>query len=166
MKKLKGVTLLETILVLTLISIIMIGGIKLYDNASSNAKVNESIREMSMIVNNVRAFCNGKNCFGLGWDSDFMEYETIEDMGIVGDLKFDRNGELPNSLGATYFIEAYSNWFRVDIYALNDKKICYKVLSKAKSIGATNIQSYTMSDISTICNVSGPVDVSFAYDYY
>jgi type II secretory pathway pseudopilin PulG len=59
-----GVTLLETILVLSLISIIMVGGLKLYRDASDATKSNEAKREISALATNVKALYASQNSYG------------------------------------------------------------------------------------------------------
>lgn len=73
MKKQKGVTLLETILVLSLIAVIMVGGLSLYKNAAEQAKANSFIRDLQALVAQVK-----------GINSDADAYTgTIFDSGIV-----------------------------------------------------------------------------------
>lgn len=58
-----GVTLLETILVLSLIAIIMVGGLNLYKNASDATKANDSQREITALATNVRALYSSQSSF-------------------------------------------------------------------------------------------------------
>ena len=59
-RKQSGVTLLETILVLSLIAIIMIGGLKLYRDASEESKSNQAVAEVSAIVAGVKSLYVGQ----------------------------------------------------------------------------------------------------------
>lgn len=77
MKKQKGVTLLETILVLSLISIIVIGGLSLYSSATEKSKTNDVIMMISATV------ANSQNLIASSGSSFSVGLSQALDMGVL-----------------------------------------------------------------------------------
>ena len=76
----KGVTLLETILVMSLIAIIMIGGLNLYRGANEKTKVNEAVREITGLSTGIRSLYASSADFG---GSNPLDNQVVIDSGAA-----------------------------------------------------------------------------------
>jgi len=72
-----GVTLLETILVLSLIAIIMVGGLNLYRSASNSAKSTDAMRNLVSFATNVKAL------YGSQFNFNGLNNQVVINAGIV-----------------------------------------------------------------------------------
>jgi type II secretory pathway pseudopilin PulG len=129
-KKQSGVSLLETILVLSLISIIMLGGLARYSNARDNLKTIKAVQNIRDLSSNIRAAFSAKKTY---YPFPPSEEEFIS-AGFVPKNMIDKNGRnIRNVFGGTVTLNNSS------INSLNDcfsmyytgvsKKFCIKLLT-------------------------------------
>lgn len=101
MKKQNGVTLLETILVLSLIAVVMVGGLGLYSGASKETKLNQVKRKIVEISSTVKSvYASNKDTTGTG------KYRGISQSMLEDELGLDLSNSYITYIG--YYKD--SNW--------------------------------------------------------
>jgi len=95
-----GVTLLETILVLSLIAIIMVGGLNLYRSASNSAKATDAMRNLVSLATNVKAL------YGSQFNFLDLDNEVIIDAGLVPPGMSISGTSISNTFGGAVVIDA------------------------------------------------------------
>ena len=163
----RGVTLLETILVLSLISIIMISGLNLYQNASESSKTNEAIREITSLSTQVRAL------YASASDYEDITMEIVESAGAVPKgMKVDSSGNAYNTFNGKVSVEATENsatgasdaWFNI-VYNDVPKGACYKIVTS--DVGAEEINGEASplnpADAADACQDSNNNTITFSF---
>ncbi len=131
--KQRGVTLLETILVLSLIAIIMIGGLNLYKNASSSSKANKAVQEITAVASGVRNIYSSRASYTgmLILDGSPHMKAFIASGGVPSDM-VTGNDSMKNVFGGAVRVVSNSvdkSSFRI-IYLNVPKEACYKMVTK------------------------------------
>lgn len=124
-----GVTLLETILVLSLVSIIMVGGLKLYGSASDAEMFQRASREVIALKANIRGLYSRQNNFS------GLTNNLIIDSGLVpGGTFFEASsGSIKNAYGGSISVKPSGlDDKNFEIYFGNiDKNFCIKTIASA-----------------------------------
>ena len=142
MKKQKGVTLLETILVLSLMGIIMTGGLKLYKNASESVKTNSAMREIAMTSTRIRdLYTSSKNYNDLTNDvakNAGIELEDIR-ISITPSTTFDLTYEATSTISCTKLAltDLGQKWIKINDVEITD------VAGAAEACSENQILIYT-----------------------
>ncbi len=140
--KQRGVTLLETILVLSLIAMIIIGGVNLYKNAKVSSDVNQSMKQILGLVSGMKSIYRQNNYR----DFIIMDGESQTDVFIKsGAVPKDmlKNNKVINVFGKSVEVYPSNNsltMFEV-VFENVPKDVCYRLVTK--DIGAEMVSSLT-----------------------
>lgn len=133
-----GVTLLETILVLSLIAIIMVGGLNLYRNASNAAKTNEARRQIVALATGIRSLHMSKSTYGAS--NAVISSATLVATGAVPqDMAQTGDTTISNTFGDTVIVKSVDaaggtgSHFEV-FYPSVPSAVCYQIVTS--DIGA------------------------------
>ncbi len=165
----RGVTLLETILVLSLIAIIMIGGLTLYNNANNSSKANKAIREMTAVISGIKIMHANNPSYSGGLNVDAGSTATkqlIAAGAIPPDMISGNNDAIKNTFGGSVAVR--TGWpalppsmiYLAMAYSSVPQKSCSKIVSAdfdfraimGGSAGFVNKEDISISIIGQICN--------------
>ncbi len=138
----KGVTLLETILVLAIIAIIMIGGLSLYSNARNSMLATQTVRQVSGLAAGIKStFSNMANYEDLisGWNDG---YSTLKSAGVIPKGMYSDNNDsgLQSAFGEQVFILGVPDANDTDYESIGiwlrevPQKLCYKIVIQAEGV--------------------------------
>lgn len=149
MNKQKGVTLLETILVLSLVAIIMIGGLSLYKSSSEKSKANNVIRDIQASIANIRGASGS-----IKRNSSYMDNAQAYDAGLFpstfekDSISYVTHKDLPGVLISFYTEgDAYCNGSYIEMYVYGgpvSKEMCMSLFTS--NWGALNNSSNCWGD--------------------
>ncbi len=142
----KGVTLLETILVLSLIALILIGGLNLYKTAKSSSDANQAMRQIQGVISGIRSiYSNSNNYEGLIIFYAPIVMPTQKALVASGVIPSDmiKNGyDIVNLYGARLRAFPTGNNTLIEFaYPGVPKDVCYKIVTQ--DIGAIIVSSLT-----------------------
>ncbi len=165
--KQKGVTLLETILVLSLIAIIMIGGLHLYQGAKSSSGANEARRDLSSIVSAVESLFHGSGNY-TGLTTQSLIKSRALPQNIVKTWPVDGKEYIyMNSLGKNAYLIDISSFSSEVIYSvadISDKNACVKLLMGGSFSGIKEAYHTTGGPGSTEWHSLDDMSISKALD--
>lgn len=153
-KRQSGVTLLETILVLSLIAIIMVGGLNLYNNASTSSKANTLAREINILVRGINSIYANKPT---GWLGNLDSPATLIRTGVFPEdiINDARTGFVSNALNSPFILSPAGSNVEIQYSDNIDPNVCIKAFKsgllgvKMGSYGPSTTDS--LSVISTFC---------------
>ncbi len=144
--KQKGVTLLETILVLSLIAIIMIGGLSIYSNARTSMLANKLRQQVIGLASGVKS--SFRNDYSGLIDGYSDGYDALKNAGVIPkEMYSDKSASGIQHIegGEVYLFEESlipgesSNHFAILFQDISEK-VCYKFVTQetgARYIGKT-----------------------------
>ncbi len=128
--KQQGVTLLETILVLSLIAIIMIGGLTLYNNASNSSKANKIIREVTAMANEIKGLYASKSDYVGINDKDLISAGVVPEHMIISPTR------AKGPMGGNLWIDEVDPASFYIVFDSIPSGVCHKIFASSASFGA------------------------------
>ncbi|MCV6599877.1 MAG: prepilin-type N-terminal cleavage/methylation domain-containing protein [Alphaproteobacteria bacterium] len=159
----RGVTLLETLLVLSLIAIIMTSSLRLYDNANTMVKTYEARRQLVTLASNIKSLHANKAVYK---DIDKISANNLIRMGAVPVDMINKNedGIINYFAGQVNIISSDVNTAEDAAFEISypgvDKEVCYRLLTSY--IGADYISNVSGCDKYTKTCVPDMIKISRA----
>lgn len=169
-----GVTLLETILVLSLIAIIMVGGLNLYNNANNGVKANRAIQQVSALSTNIRQLFNSSADYG-DIDGNAGNANLISAGAVPQDMVAGA-AAIRNAFGGVVNLASVAgasgiadSSFEIEFQGVPEE-VCYKIVtaelasefvgSAANCVNASNTCLARGGDLTDAANVCGALNAT------
>lgn len=128
----RGVTLLEMILVLSLIAIVILGSMRIYDSVQNNARISRTVSDLSKLVYDVKELYSSKGSFTTNEGETNLVPEIIT-AGLAPKYMVVGSDKLINAFGGNLEISSWGGDLTVVIKEI-PKFACVKLASS--DIGA------------------------------
>jgi prepilin-type N-terminal cleavage/methylation domain-containing protein len=131
-KKQRGVTLLETILVLALIAIMIIGGLNLYKNAKNASDANRAVQQIVSIDTGIKNMFNNGNYGGL-WPPNTTGEMLIKFGVVPSDMISSSGTEIVNMFSSSVNPISWpgnSESYMFNYGGIPNSAICTQILTK------------------------------------
>ncbi|MCT4575202.1 MAG: prepilin-type N-terminal cleavage/methylation domain-containing protein [Alphaproteobacteria bacterium] len=169
-----GVTLLETILVLSLIAIIMVGGLNLYNNANNGVKANRAIQQVSAFSTNIRQLFTSAADYsdidGNAGNADLISAGAVPQDMVAG------AAAIRNAFGGTVNLSSVAgasgiadSSFEIEFQGVPEE-VCYKIVTAelasefvSNATGCTSTTATCLdrgADLTDAANICGGLNAS------